>query len=121
IIAYAQVKQAAARANAEIGSLSHTRADMIDAACAEISHGELLDQFVVDIMQGGAGTSTNMNVNEVIANRGLEIGGHDKGEYDHLSPNDDVNRSQSTNDTYPTALKIALDRQLDRLVAEMEL
>src|SRR5699024_678534 len=79
-----------------------------------------LDQFVVDIMQGGAGTSTNMNVNEVIANRGLEIGGFAKGEYEHLSPNDDVNRSQSTNDTYPTALKLALHRQLDRLVAEMQ-
>jgi aspartate ammonia-lyase len=121
IIAYAQVKRAAARANAEIGSLSHARADLIEAACAEIAEGELLDQFVVDILQGGAGTSTNMNVNEVIANRGLEIGGYEKGDYQHLSPNDDVNRSQSTNDTYPTALKLALDRQLDRLVAEMEL
>jgi aspartate ammonia-lyase len=121
IVAYAQVKQAAARANAEIGSLSRTRANMIDRACEEIMHGELLDQFVVDIMQGGAGTSTNMNVNEVIANRGLELGGYEKGDYEHLSPNDDVNRSQSTNDTYPTALKLALDRQLDRLLIEMEL
>ena len=121
IVAYARVKQAAARANAEIGSLPQARADLIDAACSEIASGELLDQFVVDIMQGGAGTSTNMNVNEVIANRGLELGGHGKGEYEHLSPNDDVNRSQSTNDTYPTALKLAVDRQLNRLVAEMEL
>jgi aspartate ammonia-lyase len=121
ISAYAQVKQAAARANAEIGSLGHHRADLIDVACEEIRQGALLDQFVVDIMQGGAGTSTNMNVNEVIANRGLELGGHAKGDYAHLSPNDDVNRSQSTNDTYPTALKLALLLLLDRLVSEMEL
>jgi aspartate ammonia-lyase len=121
IATYAQVKQAAARANAEIGSLPRDRADLIDAACEEIRHGALLDQFVVDIMQGGAGTSTNMNVNEVIANRGLELGGHEKGDYEHLSPNDDVNRSQSTNDTYPTALKLALHVQLDRLLAEMTL
>jgi len=120
IAAYAEVKQAAARANAEIGSLSRKRADLIDAACEEIRHGELLDQFVVDIMQGGAGTSTNMNVNEVVANRGLELGGYEKGQYEYLSPNDDVNRSQSTNDTYPTALKLALDRQLGRLLDEME-
>ncbi len=119
IVAYAQVKQAAARANAEIGSLSRDRADLIDAACDEIASGGLLDQFVVDIMQGGAGTSTNMNVNEVIANRALELGGYEKGQYEHISPNDDVNRSQSTNDTYPTALRLTLHRLLDRLIAEM--
>jgi aspartate ammonia-lyase len=82
--------------------------------------GALLGEFVVDIMQGGAGTSTNMNVNEVIANRALELGGHAKGDYAHVSPNDDVNRSQSTNDTYPTALKLALHASLVRLLDEME-
>ena len=120
ILAYACVKQAAARANAEIGSLAADRATLIDQAAEEIKNGKLLDQFVVDIMQGGAGTSTNMNVNEVIANRGLQLGGHRRGEYDFLSPNDDVNRAQSTNDTYPTALKLALGFALERLLAELE-
>ena len=99
LIAYAQVKQAAARANLEIGSLDEDRADLIDAACQEIIDGKLHDQFIVGVIQGGAGTSTNMNVNEVIANRALELGGYSKGEYEFISPNDHVNRSQSTNDT----------------------
>ena len=77
-------------------------------ACDEITAGRLHDQFVVDMIQGGAGTSTNMNVNEVIANRGLEILGHAQGEYAFLHPNDDVNGSQSTNDAYPTALKLGV-------------
>lgn len=115
------VKQAAARANAEIGTLPHDRAALIDAAAEEIKQGRLLDQFVVDIMQGGAGTSTNMNVNEVIANRGLELAGHPRGAYRHLDPLDDVNRSQSTNDVYPTALKLALHRALERMLREVEL
>jgi aspartate ammonia-lyase len=119
IAAFAQVKQAAARANAEIGSLAPERADLIDRACRDILAGELLEQFPVDIMQGGAGTSTNMNVNEVIANRGLELAGRGRGEYEHLSPNDDVNCSQSTNDTYPTACKLALRSSLERLLGEM--
>jgi aspartate ammonia-lyase len=121
VYGYACVKQAAARANAEIGGLAPERAALIDAAAEEVKSGLLLDQFVVDLMQGGAGTSTNMNVNEVIANRALELGGHRRGEYHQLSPLDDVNRSQSTNDTYPTALKVALSLALDRLLAELEL
>jgi aspartate ammonia-lyase len=120
IIAYACVKQAAARANAAIGALDPGRAELIDRAAEDIKQGGLLDQFVVDLIQGGAGTSTNMNLNEVIANRGLELGGHARGQYDLLSPNDDVNCSQSTNDTYPTALKLALGFALERLVAEMQ-
>ena len=120
IYGYACVKQAAARANAEIGVLDRTKADLIDKACEEIKDGKLRDQFVVDIMQGGAGTSTNMNFNEVVANRGLELAGHSKGSYAHLDPNDDVNRSQSTNDTYPTALKIGLCLATERLLSDLE-
>src|SRR5262245_48860906 len=120
IFGYACVKQAAARANAEIGALDRVKADLIDRACEEIKEGRLHDQFVVDIMQGGAGTSTNMNVNEVIANRGLELAGHRRGSYEHLDPNDDVNRGQSTNDTYPTALKIGLCLSIERLIAELD-
>src|SRR5262249_37049651 len=93
----------------------------IDRACEEIKDGKLHDQFIVDIMQGGAGTSTNMNANEVIANRGLELAGHAKGNYEHLDPNDHVNRGQSTNDTYPTAFKLGLYLSVERLLAELEL
>ncbi len=121
IFGYACVKQAAARANAEIGVLEQEKADLIDRACEEIKDGKLHDQFIVDIMQGGAGTSTNMNVNEVIANRGQELAGHPKGSYQLLNPNDHVNRSQSTNDTYPTALKIGLCLSIERLLAELKL
>ncbi|KQV05290.1 aspartate ammonia-lyase [Leifsonia sp. Root112D2] len=119
IVAFASVKQAAARANKQLGVLEAEKADLIDAACQEIIDGKLLDQFVVGVMQGGAGTSTNMNANEVIANRALELGGHAKGEYHLMHPIDDVNRSQSTNDTYPTALKIALTFSLKRLLDEL--
>ncbi|EEF57301.1 fumarate lyase [Pedosphaera parvula Ellin514] len=121
IFGYACVKQAAARANAEIGVLERDKADLIDRACEEIKDSKLQDQFIVDILQGGAGTSTNMNANEVIANRGLELAGFSKGNYEHLDPNDHVNRSQSTNDTYPTALKIGLCLSIERLLAELEL
>ena len=121
IFGFACVKQAAARANAEIGALDRGKADLIDRACEEIKEGQLHDQFVVDIMQGGAGTSTNMNVNEVIANRGLELAGHPRGRYEHLDPNDHVNCGQSTNDTYPTALKIGLCLAIERLLSELEL
>jgi aspartate ammonia-lyase len=119
IFAFACVKQAAARANAEIGALEPLRAGLIDRACEDIKNGKLHDQFVVDVMQGGAGTSTNMNFNEVIANRGLELAGHPKGNYEHLDPNDDVNRSQSTNDAYPTALKIGMSLALERVIVEL--
>jgi len=121
ITGYACVKQAAARANAGIGALSREHADLIDAAAKEIRQGALREEFVVDILQGGAGTSTNMNVNEVIANRALELGGHARGDYLHLHPLDDVNRSQSTNDTYPTAFKLGLRIALARLLDELQL
>lgn len=119
LVAFAQVKQAAARANLEVGTLPADRAALIDEACSEIVAGGLHEQFVVDVIQGGAGTSTNMNVNEVIANRGLELAGHGRGAYEHLSPNDDVNCAQSTNDCYSTAMKLALHMSLVRLLAEM--
>ncbi|MEG0161939.1 MAG: lyase family protein, partial [Aurantimicrobium sp.] len=99
IVALACVKQAAARANAEIGVLDQHKADIIDRVCQEIIDGAWHEQFVVGVIQGGAGTSTNMNANEVIANRCLEIMGHAKGSYEHMHPIDDVNKSQSTNDT----------------------
>jgi len=108
IEALAYVKKACAIANKELGVLAPEKADAIVAACDELLLGQLHDEFVVDVIQGGAGTSTNMNANEVIANRGLELLGHVKGEYDFLHPNDDVNASQSTNDAYPTAVKIAV-------------
>ena len=95
-------------ANAELGVLQADKADAIGKACDEIEQGKLHDQFVIDMFQGGAGTSTNMNANEVIANRALEILGHKKGEYEYLHPNDHVNCSQSTNDAYPTAIKLGV-------------
>ena len=107
VTALASVKQAAAEANAELGLLPEAKLNAIVAACEEIRKGALRDQFVVDVIQGGAGTSTNMNANEVIANRALELLGHTKGDYAHLHPNEHVNLSQSTNDAYPTAVNIA--------------
>ncbi|MEG1587004.1 MAG: aspartate ammonia-lyase [Bacteroidales bacterium] len=104
----AMVKEAAAMANRDLGDLSQEKANAIIEACKEVRAGKFNDQFVVDMVQGGAGTSTNMNANEVIANRALEILGHPKGDYQYLHPNDDVNMSQSTNDVYPTAVKLAL-------------
>lgn len=121
VIALAMVKQAAARANAEIGVLSTAKAEIIDSACEEIKRGELHDEFVVGVIQGGAGTSTNMNTNEVIANRCLEVMGYGFGQYQHMHPIDDVNRSQSTNDVYPTAIKLAMALALNRLTVELEL
>jgi len=106
--AFAMVKKGAAQANCELGVLAKEKMEAICAACDEILAGKLHDNFVVDMIQGGAGTSTNMNANEVIANRALEILGHSKGEYKFLHPNDDVNCSQSTNDAYPTAIKMAV-------------
>ena len=102
----AAVKLAAARTNQELGLLDAVRADAIAEACQEILDGKLHDQFIVDVIQGGAGTSSNMNENEVIANRALEILGHEKGDYSRLHPNDHVNLSQSTNDVYPTAVRV---------------
>jgi aspartate ammonia-lyase len=120
VIALASVKQAAAEANTELGLLAPSKRDAIVAACQEIRAGALHDQFVVDVIQGGAGTSTNMNANEVICNRALEIMGHARGEYGYLHPNEDVNMAQSTNDVYPTALRIASSFAIVRLLKEMD-
>lgn len=119
VSALACAKQAAAIANRELGLLDDQRADAIVRACEEIRGGALLDEFVVDVIQGGAGTSTNMNANEVIANRALELLGARKGEYARLHPLDHVNLSQSTNDVYPTAVKVALQFGIRRLLTEM--
>jgi aspartate ammonia-lyase len=118
--ALAAVKQAAATANHELGLLDDERYAAIRGACEEIRAGELADQFVVDVIQGGAGTSTNMNANEVIANRALELMGHHKGDYVVLHPNEHVNLSQSTNDVYPTAVKIAIILATHDLLAAMQ-
>nr|WP_294563036.1 aspartate ammonia-lyase [uncultured Rhodopila sp.] len=115
----ASIKQAAALANHELNLLDTARRDAIVRACEDIRAGQLHDQFVVDVIQGGAGTSTNMNANEVVANRGLEHMGHRRGEYQFLHPNEHVNMSQSTNDVYPTALKLATYFGIFRLVDAM--
>ena len=117
--ALAQVKKAAAAANLQLGVLPEDKANAICAACDDIVAGQLHEQFVVDVIQGGAGTSTNMNANEVIANRALERMGHERGAYSKLHPNDDVNASQSTNDVYPTALRLASWYSLDHLLRAM--
>jgi aspartate ammonia-lyase len=114
------VKKAAALANQELGVLAEDKMKAICDACDELLSGKLHEHFTVDMFQGGAGTSTNMNANEVIANRGLEIMGHKKGEYEFLHLNDDVNCSQSTNDAYPTAIKLAVMLSLKDLLAAMD-
>ncbi len=106
--ALAMVKKAAAKANQKLGDLENEVAEAICKACDEIIAGNLHGQFVVDMIQGGAGTSTNMNANEVIANRALEILGRSRGEYEIIHPNNHVNKSQSTNDAYPTAIRLAI-------------
>src|SRR6478609_992923 len=119
IAALASIKLAAAKSNRELGLLDAKLADAIVAASEEVRAGALHDQFVVDVIQGGAGTSTNMNANEVIANRALELLGRAKGDYKFLHPNEHVNMSQSTNDVYPTALKLAAYSGIMRLVEAM--
>nr|WP_269746302.1 aspartate ammonia-lyase [Desulfogranum japonicum] len=116
----AMVKKAAALANCELGRLATDKKDAICKACDELLAGNLHENFTVDMFQGGAGTSTNMNANEVIANRGLELMGYSKGEYEHLHPNDHVNCSQSTNDAYPTAIKLSVLISSKNLVRAME-
>ena len=120
IRALAMVKQAAARANFDCGQFSREILTGIEKACAELMDGELHNEFRLDVFQGGAGTSTNMNANEVIANRALELMGYKKGDYEHCDPHDHVNCSQSTNDAYPTALHIGLALGNIRLVAAMK-
>ncbi len=119
IKALAMVKMAAARANFDCGQFSEKVLQGIEGACREIIDGQLHDQFRLDVFQGGAGTSTNMNANEVIANRALELMGHRKGEYQYCDPHDHVNASQSTNDAYPTALHVGMALGNIRLVAAM--
>jgi aspartate ammonia-lyase len=119
--ALAFVKKASAIANAEMGVLDAAHKTAIVQACDDLIAGQLHGQFVVDVIQGGAGTSTNMNANEVIANRALEHMGFAKGSYDKLHPNDHVNASQSTNDVYPTALRLAAWFGIEGLLAEMAL
>ncbi|WP_372598847.1 aspartate ammonia-lyase [Amphritea sp.] len=108
VCALAMVKKAAAKANNKLGLLDDIKTQAISQACDEIIDGQWHEHFVVDVIQGGAGTSTNMNANEVIANRGLEILGHSRGDYQHLHPNNHVNLSQSTNDAYPTAIRLGI-------------
>lgn len=120
IIALAHVKRAAARANRRLGLLDAEVARAIEQACIEIADGDLHDQFVVDMIQGGAGTSTNMMANEVIANRALEILGHPKGSYDVVHPNNHVNLGQSTNDIYPTAVRLAILLSFPALAEAMD-
>lgn len=120
----AMVKKAAALANQELGNLDTKKADAIVQACDEVIEGnfpvDLAPQFPIDLIQGGAGTSTNMNINEVLTNRGLEILGHNKGEYQFLHPNNDCNQSQSTNDVYPTAARLAIVFSDDPLVEAVQ-
>ncbi|MFC2289283.1 MAG: aspartate ammonia-lyase [Treponema lecithinolyticum] len=119
ITSFAQVKTAAARANRDLGLLPDNLYKAIEKACDEVCTGAFNGEFIIDMVQGGAGTSTNMNANEVIANRALELLGHKKGEYTHCHPNNHVNLSQSTNDAYPTAVKIALYAGNKKLTAEL--
>ena len=122
VIAMACIKLAAAQTNKELGAIDGKIADAIVEACREIIDGKFHDQFPVDMMQGGAGTSVNMNANEVIANRALEIMGHKKGEYQFCSPNDHVNCAQSTNDAYPSAFRYAfirMNRNLENALKDL--
>ncbi|MFJ2280823.1 aspartate ammonia-lyase [Pseudomonas sp. NPDC087803] len=120
VVGLAMVKQAAADANRELGHLSEAKHAAISEACARLIRGDFHEEFVVDMIQGGAGTSTNMNANEVIANIALEAMGHQKGEYQYLHPNDDVNMAQSTNDAYPTAIRLGLLLGHDALLASLD-
>jgi aspartate ammonia-lyase len=120
IEAGAIVKLAAAQANTDVGAMKPERLAAIEKASQAVLAGKYHDQFTVDWYQGGAGTSTKMNANEVLANIGLELTGHKKGEYQFLEPHDDLNMSQSTNDSYPTAIKVALLLRNDKLIEELQ-
>ena len=120
IEAWAIVKLAAARANTDVGAMKKEKLAMIEKATKALMDGKYHDQFKVDWYQGGAGTSTNMNANEVLANIALEMSGHKKGEYQFVEPHDDLNMSQSTNDSYPTALKVAFMLRNDKLIDELK-
>src|SRR5687767_11723479 len=116
--AYAMVKLAAARANADVGRMKKDRLAAIEKACQAVINGKYHEHFLVDLYQGGAGTSANMNANEVLANIALEMGGHKKGEYHSIEPHDDLNMGQSTNDVFPTTIHVALLLHNDKLVKE---
>jgi aspartate ammonia-lyase len=118
--AWAIVKLAAAQANTDVGAMKPERLAAIQKACKAVLAGKYHDQFMVDWYQGGAGTSTNMNANEVLANIALEETGHKKGEYQFVEPHDDLNMSQSTNDSYPTAIKVAILLRNDKLIEELQ-
>ena len=118
--AWAIVKLAAARANTDVGAMKPETLQLIEKACKAVLDGKYHDQFQVDWYQGGAGTSTNMNANEVLANIALEMAGHKKGEYKFLDPHDDLNMSQSTNDSYPTAIKVAFLLRNEKLIEELQ-
>ena len=118
--AWALVKLAAARANTEVGAMNKATLAAIEKACQAVLDGKYHDQFAVDWYQGGAGTSTNMNANEVLANIALELTGHKKGEYNIVEPHDHLNMSQSTNDSYPTAIKVAFLLRNDKLIDELQ-
>src|SRR5690606_15102075 len=118
--AYVMIKRSAALANRELKALDAEKAQAIVRACDEILAGKLLDQFVVEAINSGAGTAFNMNSNEVIANWALEILGEKKGRYDILSPNDHVNMSQSSNDTFPTAMHVAILLNMKETVASLD-
>jgi aspartate ammonia-lyase len=118
--AWAIVKLAAAQANTDVGAMKPETLAAIEKACRAVMDGKYHDQFLVDWYQGGAGTSTNMNANEVLANAALELTGHKKGEYTIVEPHDHLNMSQSTNDSYPTAIKVALLLRNDKLIAELQ-
>jgi aspartate ammonia-lyase len=119
--AYAMVKLAAARANTDVGRMKKEKLDAIEKACQAVIDGKYHDQFLTDLYQGGAGTSANMNANEVLANIALEMSGHKKGEYQYIEPHDDLNMGQSTNDVYPTAIHVALLLHNDKVIKEAKL
>src|SRR5919199_533592 len=127
IRAYVMIKRSAALANNELKALDDDKAQAIIKACDEILAGNLIGEFVVETINSGAGTAFNMNINEVIANRALEMLGKKKGEYEIISPNDHVNRSQSSNDTFPTAMHVSIllntietIASLDKLIASLQ-
>ncbi len=120
VIAMAYTKWAAIRTNNELGVINNKITKAVEKACKEIVEGKMHDQFPTDMVQGGAGTSVNMNANEVIANRALEIMGYERGDYQHCSPNDHINCGQSTNDAYPTAIHLTVVRMHKPLVAALQ-
>jgi aspartate ammonia-lyase len=119
--AWGMIKLACAQANTDVGEMPANKLKLIEPACLELISGKYLDQFSIDLYQGGAGTSTNMNANEVLANIALVKAGFKKGQYDKISPNDDLNMSQSTNDTYPTSLKLTMIMHNERLKEQLSL